>query len=289
MRLAECSPSSLGTCTTWIALSLAEANICSAGASCARFDWGTRKTVVPLSLTVLHGRNQSYYGGAKICHVTRSRKLLSGVIEDMSSCDSFSVLVSAAGQGNAAVLDESMGLNNPSTLPSEEATFLRGFSKQQLTDIGGENYKRTISGHNAVSKPLRVAVDVDEVLGSFLSSLNLFIGEQYAQKFKLSEYHVYDFMKIWGCSQAEANDRVHAFFDSEQFNDGIIPVPGAYQSLCHLAEFCHLVVVTSRQHVIEKPTLEWIERHYSGIFKEVHFGNHFALEGKSRPKCEICR
>lgn len=45
----------------------------------------------------------------------------------------------------------------------------------------------------------------------------------------------------------------------------------------------------SRQHVIREPTLEWIERYYSGIFKEVHFGNHFALEGSARPKSEICR
>ncbi len=45
----------------------------------------------------------------------------------------------------------------------------------------------------------------------------------------------------------------------------------------------------SRQHVIRKPTVEWIEQHYAGIFKEVHFGNHFALEGKARPKSEICR
>lgn len=138
-------------------------------------------------------------------------------------------------------------------------------------------------------KFLRVAVDVDEVLGSFLSSLNIFIAEQHLLKYELSEYHVYDFMKIWGCSQAEANDRVHAFFESEHFKDGIAPIPGAQRSLLQLAEFCHLVVVTSRQHVIRHQTLDWIERHYPGIFSDVYFGNHFALEGEARPKSEICR
>lgn len=45
----------------------------------------------------------------------------------------------------------------------------------------------------------------------------------------------------------------------------------------------------SRQHVIKQPTLKWLERHYPGLFSEVHFGNHFALQGKAKPKAEICR
>ena len=49
------------------------------------------------------------------------------------------------------------------------------------------------------------------------------------------------------------------------------------------------MVVTSRQHCIRGPTLEWIERHFPGVFAEVHFGNHWALEGQSKAKSEICR
>eukprot|EP01018_Ginkgo_biloba_P023502 Gb_02519 [translate_table: standard] len=139
------------------------------------------------------------------------------------------------------------------------------------------------------SKLLQVAVDIDEVLGSFLNSLNSFIAEKYLEHYDLSEYYVYDFMKIWKCSQAEANDRVHAFFESNHFNSGILPIPGAYQSLSRLSLYCNLVVVTSRQHVIRKPSLEWISAHYRGIFREIHFGNHFALEGKAKPKSEICK
>lgn len=53
--------------------------------------------------------------------------------------------------------------------------------------------------------------------------------------------------------------------------------------------FHDLVVVTSRQHVIQDATLEWIDQHYPSLFQEVYFGNHFALEGVSRQKSEICR
>lgn len=45
----------------------------------------------------------------------------------------------------------------------------------------------------------------------------------------------------------------------------------------------------SRQNVIKNHTIEWIEKHYGGLFQEIHFGNHFALDGQSIPKSEICR
>lgn len=86
-----------------------------------------------------------------------------------------------------------------------------------------------------------------------------------------------------------ANSRVHAFFESKHFNSGIIPIPGAYKSLSQLSSYCNLVVVTSRQHVIREPSLEWISTHYKGIFSEIHFGNHFALEGQAKSKSEICK
>ena len=53
--------------------------------------------------------------------------------------------------------------------------------------------------------------------------------------------------------------------------------------------FCELMVVTSRQHVIRQPTLNWLEEHFPGVFSAVHFGNHYALEGTSRKKSEICQ
>lgn len=45
----------------------------------------------------------------------------------------------------------------------------------------------------------------------------------------------------------------------------------------------------SRQNAIKDHTIEWIQKHYPGLFQEIHFGNHFALEGESRSKSDICR
>ncbi|PKA61177.1 hypothetical protein AXF42_Ash006073 [Apostasia shenzhenica] len=162
---------------------------------------------------------------------------------------------------------------------------------------------RKVIGTNLVNgfgKPLRslgekkheimnVAVDVDEVLGSFVSALNRFIADHYSSNHTVSDYYVYEFFRIWNCTQAEAEIRVHEFFKTTYFRSGIDPIPGAHTVLCNIAKLCNLSVVTSRQNVIKDHTCEWIEKHYPGLFKSIHFGNHYALDGRSRPKSEICR
>ncbi|KAF7836849.1 uncharacterized protein G2W53_011708 [Senna tora] len=140
-----------------------------------------------------------------------------------------------------------------------------------------------------LSQKLIVAVDVDEVLGNFVSALNQFIADQYSSNYSVSEYHVYEFFKIWNCSRDEADIRVHEFFKTPYFKSGIQPIPGAQRALQKLSRFCNLSVVTSRQNAIKDHTIAWIEKYYPGLFKEIHFGNHFALDGLSRPKSEICR
>ncbi|TYG64356.1 hypothetical protein ES288_D06G101300v1 [Gossypium darwinii] len=134
-----------------------------------------------------------------------------------------------------------------------------------------------------------VAVDVDEVLGNFVSALNRFIADRYSLNHSVSEYHVYEFFRIWNCSRDEADIRVHEFFKTPYFKNGIHPLPGAQRALHKLSRFCNLSIVTSRQNVIKDHTIEWLEKHYPGLFHEIHFGNHFALDGESRPKSEICR
>ncbi|KAL0739356.1 hypothetical protein Bca4012_015566 [Brassica carinata] len=134
-----------------------------------------------------------------------------------------------------------------------------------------------------------VAVDIDEVLGNFVSALNRFIADRYLSNHSVSEYHVYEFFKIWNCSRNEADVRVHEFFKTSYFKKGIHPLPGSHKTLHKLSRYCELSVVTSRQNAIKDHTLEWLDMHFPGMFKQIHFGNHFALHGESKPKSEICR
>lgn len=52
----------------------------------------------------------------------------------------------------------------------------------------------------------------------------------------------------------------------------------------------HIVVVTSRQLVIERNTRDWLAKNFpEGTFDRVEFGNHWGKDGLKRSKGEICR
>ncbi|KAJ0262864.1 Uncharacterized protein HA466_0033280 [Hirschfeldia incana] len=166
--------------------------------------------------------------------------------------------------------------------PSEE----RCGGTTDLADGRGVGKTTRSQGNN---DKIVVAVDIDEVLGNFVSALNKFIADRYLSNHSVSEYHVYEFFKIWNCSRNEADIRVHEFFKTSYFKKGIHPLPGAHKTLHKLSRYCELSVVTSRQNAIKDHTLEWLDMHFPGLFKQIHFGNHFALQGESKPKSEICR
>ena len=174
-----------------------------------------------------------------------------------------------------------------------ESRSFRFFKDCSLSCQGKQRSRGRISGTrlralSAASGKMRVAVDVDEVLARFLCSLNDFIEETHDEKYDLSDFHIYEFRHVWKCDQDESNERVHAFFRSPHFAHGIRPIDGARETLSQLQDNFEFDVVTSRQHAIKSETLAWLEEHFSGLLSAVHFGNHYALEGPSRKKSEIC-
>eukprot|EP00741_Cyanophora_paradoxa_P005835 tig00000113_g5654.t1 len=136
------------------------------------------------------------------------------------------------------------------------------------------------------SKPV-IAVDLDEVLGQFVVPLVEFHNATYNTQLKLQDFHSYTFCEVWGGTNDEATEKVHAFFESKYFQD--IPlVPGAHDVLEEFRDRYDFVVITSRQSAIEQITKEWLARHYAGIFKGILFGNHYGLTGAKRSKPDMC-
>lgn len=59
----------------------------------------------------------------------------------------------------------------------------------------------------ANAKPV-VAVDVDEVLGKFVSQLAAFHNEAYGTSLTLRDFHSYHFRDVWGGTDDEATTKV---------------------------------------------------------------------------------
>eukprot|EP00798_Chlamydomonas_sp_ICE-L_P024646 gene24646-10269_t len=81
-----------------------------------------------------------------------------------------------------------------------------------------------------VQPKVRVAVDVDEVLGRFVYKLNQFCEEKYGMEYEVSDYWVYEYAKVWGCSPERSSEIVHDFLESRHFTEGIPVIPGAFLS-----------------------------------------------------------
>lgn len=135
---------------------------------------------------------------------------------------------------------------------------------------------------------LVVAIDIDEVIAQFLPSMAQFHNEIYGTSYTMESFHSYDFTTVWGGTMEETSTKVRDFFDSGRVLH-LDPVPGALEALTSLQADFELHIVTARQQHAEELTKKWINRHFPNIFTDIHFGNHYSNDGKSRSKAEICR
>jgi 5'(3')-deoxyribonucleotidase len=136
-----------------------------------------------------------------------------------------------------------------------------------------------------------VAVDLDEVLGEFITPLVKFHNAVYpdAPRLSATSFFSYKFADVWGGTRDEAIAKVHEFFDSEYFED-IPVVSGAKDGVQALLKAGYrLVVVTSRQYEIERQTREWIQRHFADCFEDIAFGNHWGMSGGKVSKVALCQ
>ena len=145
---------------------------------------------------------------------------------------------------------------------------------------------------NCNKSKIVLAIDVDEVLASFMSSLISYHNETYNTKLSADDFFSYEFHKVWGGSREETVLKMEVFFQSRYFLEDLVPIPGAVSAMNFLkgTGLYEFHVVTSRQYIIEQVTRDWISKHFPDIFSAIHFGNHYARSGGvSLSKVELCR
>lgn len=134
---------------------------------------------------------------------------------------------------------------------------------------------------------MKIAVDIDEVLGNFLSQVIAFHNDAYGTDLKLEKFSSYRFWETWGGTREQAIDKIYKFKETPYFA-GIRPLPGAQSAIARLKTSHELNVVTSRQNEFKEVTYAWLERYFPDSFPEVYFTNHYAYTHSSVSKAEIC-
>jgi 5'(3')-deoxyribonucleotidase len=134
-----------------------------------------------------------------------------------------------------------------------------------------------------------IAVDVDEVLSASAQGFVAFSNERWGTNLTVDDYHEH-WAQMWGVSEEEADTRQEILN-----NEGIIqsyqPFANAYDVLKKLSKNYRLLVATSRTSFLSEETVIWIDKHFQGIFENIHHSGIYDVTDEDRhkaTKAQLC-
>ncbi len=133
-----------------------------------------------------------------------------------------------------------------------------------------------------------IAIDIDAVLGDFLSKFLEYRNDMYGTSWKIDQFYSYVWAEVFKESKEQMYSILTDFFESS-YLDEIKPVAGAVEGVRKLKELGHtLDVITSRPRLIKDATNRWIRKHFHHAFNMVYFSNQPAYGSFGDTKGEIC-
>lgn len=118
-----------------------------------------------------------------------------------------------------------------------------------------------------------IAVDVDDVLAASAEGWIAYSNQKWGTNLTVDDYDE-DWSKMWGVDRAEEKRRARAVYDAVIIRD-FKHYDAALPVLTKLAQRYELMIATSRIQAMHGETLEWLEKHYAGLFSGVHQSGFF--------------
>lgn len=119
-----------------------------------------------------------------------------------------------------------------------------------------------------MKKPI-IAIDVDDVLSASATAFIEFSNQRWGTHLRIEDIDE-DWSKMWQIDERETEIRSREFHKS-----GIISNLRQYDEALPVLEWLsqsyELVVATSRNASVNTETIEWITKHYGGIFSHIYF------------------
>ncbi|MFA5934923.1 MAG: hypothetical protein WC827_03510 [Candidatus Paceibacterota bacterium] len=134
---------------------------------------------------------------------------------------------------------------------------------------------------------MKIAIDIDEVLGSFMPNFIKFYNDKYKTNLTMDElpsYYLYNFLDV---TKDDITQRLHDFYKTNYFKD-IKPIKDAQDSVKKLKENNELFIITSRQNDIMEETERWVKENFPNTFSRIYFTNNLAKTGEVKTKKEFC-
>ena len=139
-----------------------------------------------------------------------------------------------------------------------------------------------------------IAVDIDDVLSATAEGFAAFTNKHFGGSMQASDYQE-EWAKAWGVTIQEAIVRADQLHASGMFGN-TDPFIEALPVLLALKERYRLILITSRQTRLKPETMAWLDRHFPGVFSDIHFMgiweryDHTNAEERAKiTKAEMCK
>lgn len=135
-----------------------------------------------------------------------------------------------------------------------------------------------------------IAVDIDDVLSASAAGFVAYTNAKWGTSLGIDDYDE-DWVKLWQVDHATGKIRAHEYYKAGVVNkyenfDEALPV------LKKLSGRYDLVIATSRVIHVKEDTLEWLDRHYNGVFSAVHLAGIYDdlhEDAILRTKADLCK
>ena len=134
-----------------------------------------------------------------------------------------------------------------------------------------------------LKKPIRIAVDMDEVLFPLLRPMLRHSNI----KQPMSKKYPYDYSVIMNRPREEAQKVLYEYYDSKEFNM-VLPIHGSQQAIHNFKKNGYdLYVLTGRQDRIRDKTEDWLKYWFPNTFTDVILTDSYT--SKEVSKVDVCK
>jgi len=136
-----------------------------------------------------------------------------------------------------------------------------------------------------------IAIDLDDVVAGFCPAFCEYANKVWGEAIHPGVY-TEDWVGLFAIDGEEWQKRSDQVLQDAEFYEGLAVIDGAQEALGKLRKDFDIVAVTSRHVAMKETTWAWLEKHFPGLVRELHFlGAYESIDSNSshhKTKDEIC-
>uniref|UniRef100_A0A6C0FB43 FCP1 homology domain-containing protein n=1 Tax=viral metagenome TaxID=1070528 RepID=A0A6C0FB43_9ZZZZ len=145
-----------------------------------------------------------------------------------------------------------------------------------------------INKKTQLRKPIRIAVDFDEVLCPMLKPLSQHFSKKYRCKIPSNDPSLYNYANYFNISSEESKLLVQSYYNSDECKNAK-PLIGSEEAIRKMNEKYSLGIITGRQIYGKDATHLFLNTYFPDIFEYIEFTNSYSLYGPEIAKSDICQ